>query len=127
MSFPVTLGTPAPSGGVTVTLASSDTTKLTISPTTVNIAGGQSTPATQPTVTGVNYGTVNITATAPGYTSATAAVQVNTVMTFASPTLTISGITAQNTSLNLSAPAPAGGLTVNLNSSNTGVATVPRA
>src|ERR1019366_6260843 len=57
--FPVTLGTPAPTGGVTVTLASADTSKLTISPLTVNIAAGDTVPAIQPTVTGVNYGTVN--------------------------------------------------------------------
>jgi hypothetical protein len=123
--FPVTLGTPAPSGGVIVTLASSDTTKLTISAPSVTILQGQTTPAVQPTVTGVNYGTANINATAPGYTSASAPVQVTATMTFASPTVTIGGIATQNVALNLSAPAPAGGLTVNLNSSNTGVATVP--
>jgi uncharacterized protein YjdB len=123
--FPVTLGTPAPTEGVTVTLASGDTSKLTISPLTVDIAGGDSSPATQPTVTGVNYGTVNITASAPGYVSASAPVKVTAIMTFASPTVTMTGITTQNVALNLSAPAPAVGLTVNLNSSNPSVATVP--
>jgi hypothetical protein len=123
--FNVTLGTPAPTEGVTVTLASSDNTVLTISPLTVDIAGGASSPATQPTITGVNYGTVNITASAPGYVSASAAVKVTATMTFASQTVTMTGITTQNVALNLSAPAPAVGLTVNLNSSNTSVATVP--
>src|ERR1019366_8488034 len=105
--------------------ASADTSKLTISPLTVDIGAGASSPATQPTVTGVNYGTVNITASAPGYVSASAAVKVTAIMTFASPTVTMTGVTTQNVALNLSAPAPAAGLTVNLNSSNPAVATVP--
>ena len=125
VAFPVTLGTPAPSGGVTVTLGSSDTSKLTISASSVTVAAGQNTPAIQPTVTGVDYGSANITATAPGYTSATVSVVVGATMTFATPIVTVSGITTQNVALNLSAPTPAGGLTVNLTSSNPSVATVP--
>ncbi|HXS96501.1 MAG TPA: PKD domain-containing protein [Candidatus Limnocylindrales bacterium] len=125
ISFPVTLGTAAPSGGVTVALSSTDTTKLTISPASVTIPQGQTTPATQPTITGVDYGTASINATAPGYTSATTAVNVTATVSFAAPTVTINGIANQTVALNLSAPAPAEGLSVNLTSSNTGVATVP--
>ncbi|MBS1855790.1 MAG: hypothetical protein JST11_10520, partial [Acidobacteria bacterium] len=124
-AFPVTLGTPAPTGGLTVALASSDNSKVTISPATINITAGQTAPLTQPTVTGVTYGTVNITATAPGYTTASRAVQVTATMTFASPAVTVNGFITQNIALNLSSAAPAAGLTVNLNSSNTAIATVP--
>ena len=123
--FPVTLPVPAPAGGVTVALGSSDTSKLTISAASVTIAGGQTTPPVQPTVTGVSVGTSTISATAPGYTAANSQVQVATVMSFASPTVTINGIVTQNVALNLSAGAPPGGLTVNLTSSNTNVVTVP--
>ena len=125
VSFPITLGTPAPAGGVTVNLESSDTTKLTVSPTSVVIAAGDSAPITQPTVSGVDYGTVNVNATASGYTSASAAVKVTTTLTFAVPTVTITGINTQNVALNITSTAPASGLKVNLVSSNTGVATVP--
>lgn len=124
-NFPITLGTPAPSGGVTVTLSNNAASKLTLSTTSVSIAEGQSTPATQPTVTGVDYGTATINATAPGYAPATTTVQVGATMTFAQPTVTINGITSQSVALNLSAPTPAGGLTINLASSNPAVATVP--
>src|SRR5699024_6657629 len=40
-------------------------------------------------------------------------------------TLAITGIVTKNVVLTLSAPAPAGGLTVNLSSDNTAIATVP--
>ena len=123
--FPINLGTPAPAGGVTVNLTSSDTTKLTVSPASVVIAAGDSAPLTQPSVTGVDYGTVNVNATATGYTSASAAVKVTTTLTFASPAVTITGVNTQNVALNISSAAPAGGLKVNLTSSNTAVATVP--
>ena len=123
--FPISLPSPAPAGGVTVTLASSDTSKVTISAASVTIAGGQTTPPVQPTVTGVSFGTATINATASGYTSASSQVQVATIMSFASPTVSITGLTTQTVALNLSAGAPAGGLTVNLTSSNTNVVTVP--
>src|SRR6185312_3593727 len=61
--FPVTLVSPAPVGGVTITLTSGDPTKLTVTPT-VFIAGGATAPATQAQVTGVNFGSVLVTASA---------------------------------------------------------------
>ena len=124
-SFPVTLPSPAPAGGVTVNLVSSDASKLTISPASLTISSGQTTPATQPTINGVNLGTANITATATGYSTATQSVQVIATISFAQPSLTITGAATLNVALNLSAPAPPGGLTVNLSSSNTTVATTP--
>lgn len=124
--FAVTLSTAAPAGGVTVTLASADTSKVTVSPASVSIAAGATTPATQPQVTGVAAGSAAITAAAPGWTSASQSVQVITLsISFSPATLSINGTATQNLTLNLSAPAPAGGLTFNLSSSNAGVATVP--
>jgi hypothetical protein len=124
-AFPVTLTTAAPAGGVTVTLSSSDTSKVTISPTTVTIPAGQTQPAPQPTVTAVNLGSATINANAPAYTAASGSVQVTGSINFSPASLTITGLATQNLTLNLSGPAPAGGLSVNLSSSNTAVATVP--
>ena len=120
----VTLSTPAPVGGVTVTLTSSDPSRVTVT-SSVTVAAGATTPTTQPQVTGVGLGSANITATAPAYTPATQAVQVNATPAFTPNTLTITGTTTQNLTLTLPAPAPAEGLTVNLSSDNVGVATVP--
>src|ERR1019366_104321 len=89
------------------------------------IAAEQVSPGTQPSVTGVNYGTANINASASGYTAASGPVQVTATMSFASPTVTINGLVTQNVALNLSAPAPSSGLTVNLTSGNTSAVTVP--
>jgi hypothetical protein len=121
----VSLSAPAGTGGVTVTLASSDTTKATVSPLTVFIAAGQTKPATQPQVTGVNFGTPNINASAPGYTPASLPVQVTATLSFSPTMATIIGTATQNLTLTLSVPAPSGGVVINLSSSNAGVASVP--
>src|SRR4029077_18790059 len=91
----------------------------------VIIAAGSTTPATQPQVKGINFGSAIISASAPGFTSASQAVQVTAAVSFLPASLTITGTATQNLSLNLSAPAPAGGLNLNLSSSNSTVATVP--
>ncbi len=129
-AFTVTLSTPAPSGGVTVALGSSDSSKVTISPASLFIAGGSTTAATQPQVTGVNVGSAIISASATGYTPASQSVQVQQVqgggiLTFSPNTLTIPGVGTRMLQLNISPPAPANGLTVNLTSGNTNAVTVP--
>src|ERR1039458_7009065 len=121
----VSLSGPAGAGGVTVTLTSTDTTKATVSPATVLIPAGQTKPAAQPQVTGVNFGSPNIYATAPGYTPASLPVLVTATLAFSPPTGTIIGTATQNFTLNLSVPAPSGGVIINLSSSNIAVATVP--
>jgi hypothetical protein len=123
-TFAVSLASPAPVD-LTIALASSDITKLTITPASITILAGQSTPGTQPTITGVSLGSANITATGTGVTSASATVQVNATISFAPPTVTITGLVTQSLTLNLSGAAPASGLTINFNSSAPSVATVP--
>ena len=91
MPFPVTLGTPAPPAGVLLTLTSSKTLTLTVSPASVFIPGGSTTPTTQPQVTGVNIGVATITASAPGYTPASQAVPVPATISFSPANLTITG------------------------------------
>jgi len=123
VAFPITLSTPAPAGGVTVTLTANPAI-LTVTSSVV-VAAGQTTPATQPQVTGAGLGSATVTATAPGYSPASQTVQVNATVVFSPTSVNITGTATQNLTLTLSAPAPAGGVTVNLKSDNTGVATVP--
>jgi len=67
VAFPTSLSAPAPVGGVTLTLASGDTSKLTVTPSSVTIPGGSLTPAAVPQVTGVSLGTATISVSAPSY------------------------------------------------------------
>ena len=124
-SFAVTLPTAAPTGGVTVTLASPDTSKVTITPPSVFIGAGFTQPVTQPQVTGVNIGSTVISASAPNYTTGAKGVTVSASISLSPTPLNITGTATQNLTLTLSAPAPAPGLTFTLNSSNTAAATVP--
>lgn len=123
----VALSANAPLGGVTVSLVSGDTSRATVSPSSANIAAGSNSPAAQPQITGTNIGQVTITAAAPGFGTATRTLQVTASFTFSPPSATITGTATQNLTLTLSGPAPVGGLTVNLSSDNTTVATVPAA
>ena len=79
-TFPISLGTPAPAGGVNVTLTSSDSSRVNISPTSVFIRAGLSVPLSQPQVNGVNIGSATITASANGYATATEVVPVNATL-----------------------------------------------
>ena len=90
-----------------------------------SIAAGATTAAVQPRVGGVNFGSANITASAPGYSAATESVRVAAALAFAPSSVTIQGTNTENLTLTLSAPAPAGGLIVTLKSDRTTVATVP--
>jgi hypothetical protein len=126
-SFLVSLPTPAPAGGLTVTLDSSDTSKVVVTPASVVVPQGATTPTLQPQVTGVGIGLATITAASPGYTSGTGAVTVTApTMAFTSPPLSIVISMTGNLTLSLSGgQAPAGGLTVSLSSSDPSKATVP--
>ncbi len=128
-AFRVILSTPAPEGGLAVTLASSDSSKLALSPTNVFFAGGSTTPATQPQMTGLAIGSATISASAPGYTPASQAVQIQPVdvggmLSFSPTTLNMAANGTSILQLNLSTPALAGRLTVYLSSTNSAV-TVP--
>jgi len=126
LNIQVLLAQPAPSGGVFVTLSSSDTTKLTVSPATIFMPEGATTSRVQPQLTAINYGFATLSASAPGLTGDGETVRIGASFGFTPPSLTISGIGAtQNLLLSLPVPAPSGGLTVSLSSTNPGVATVP--
>lgn len=122
VTFPVTLGTAAPTG-VTITLKSSDTTKATVSLASVYIPAG-ATVSTLAKVTGVNYGTVIITASATGYMSVSQSINVVGSLSFSPTMLAITGTATNSLTLTLNTLAPAGGVTINL-SSSTSSASVP--
>ncbi len=123
-SLPLTvqLSTPAPVDGVTIMLASSDPTILTV-PLSVFIPQGARSAQTH--VTGLAIGSVSVTASSGGYTADTETVNVVGAIGFLPQAVLVGAGGTQNILLLLSAPAPSGGLLVNLNSSNTSVATVP--
>ena len=117
-----TLATAAPVGGLLVTLGSSTTANVTISPATVTVTQGNTTGAF--TYTGVANGPSTLSATAPGYSPASLIVTATSslISLGAVPTITLGG--TQSLALSLGTPAPSGGLTVNLTSDTPGVATV---
>jgi hypothetical protein len=122
--FPVTLGAPAPPGGVFVTLTSSNPLVVGLIAPNVVIQGGQTTGSVTPRLVGVAFGSATITASAVGYASAMQTVQTTDVLSFSPAVATISG-TRGTLFLELSVPAPPGGLTINLISSNPSIASVP--
>ena len=132
VEFPVSLIAPAGPNGVSITLTTSDPTKALLSPgsggsTDVFIAAGETTPSRRGVyLSGVNFGSADITATASGFPPATQSVQVGASVEFSSQAVTIFGTDVPNRlTLTLSAPAPAGGLLVNLKSDNPAIAKVP--
>lgn len=117
-----------------ISRTSSKTLTLTVSPATIFIPGGSTTPTTQPQVTGVNIGVANITASAPGYTPASQAVSVPATISFSPANLTITGPGGTTKLLiALSDSAPWGpesnpwgnGLTIHLSSSDPDVVEFP--
>jgi hypothetical protein len=129
--FPVTLAAPAGPNGAAVTLTSSDATIADFSPgvnpVLVIIEPGATSPTRGeiPQICGVKFGTVKVTAS-PGVTpvNQTVVVRVAAALSFAYSSYTATAGSDARIELDLSAPAPAGGLTVNL-FSNPAVATVP--
>jgi len=124
VAYPVSLPSQAPAGGATVTFTVADPTVVSITPT-VLIPAGATTPNTPPQLTGLAIGTTTITAAVPGYSSGTQHVFVTGTINFSQMFVVIPGLITRNVVLNLSGPAPAGGLTINLSSDNPSVVTVP--
>ena len=122
----VTLSNPAPSGGTTVLLTSSDTTTATV-PASVAIAPGGTTGTFKVTTVAVTtLKPVTITATL-GANSLTAALQVTpplgsiAPMSVAFSPARVCGGGVSTGTVTLNGPAPAGGLSVALSSSDASV------
>ncbi|HEX8435023.1 PKD domain-containing protein, partial [Archangium sp.] len=124
LTFPVSLSTPAPAGGLTVQLTSSAPGVVSVTPSVV-IPAGATTPSTQPTVTGLTLGSATLTATGTGYAPDTRAVDVRLSMNLSPTSISVLVNNTNTLVLSLSAPAPAGGVTVNLRTDNAARATVP--
>jgi hypothetical protein len=129
-AFPVVLPAPAGAGGVVVTLTSSNVSDVALtntdgSSTTVEILAGETTPRRAAFVYGVNFGSATVTATAPGFPAVTTNVLVTATLGFSPSSATVSRARPIRLGLTLSAPAPPGGLTINLTSDNPAVASVP--
>src|SRR5436190_3950217 len=127
----VTLSGPAPSGGAQVALSSSDPSVATVPSSVTVAAGATSATFTVSTSTVTASTTVMISASYAGVTKA-ASLTVNPVpppppalssLTL-NPSTVIGGVQSSTGRVTLSAPAPAGGVTVIL-SSNSGTASVP--
>jgi len=125
-SLPVSLSTPAPSGGVTIHFTSSNPAIASITPS-VFVPEGLQIPDANPQVTGVLIGTVQITATATGYAPHSRTVVVTLNLGFSPQLLEVVETGSASIQLNLSAPAPVGGLTINLSTDASSIATVPAA
>ncbi len=123
IAFPIMLATPAPPGGVFIALSSSDPSKVSVNTSGVLIREGLMNGIAR--ISGVNFGSSTIRASAQGLATATTTALVPTgTLTFQSPTLSIIGTGTQNLVLSLS-PASATDVTVNLSSTDPTVATVP--
>jgi thermitase len=126
----VTLTAPAGSGGFTVQLSSSNSSVASV-PSSVTVPAGQTSASfTITTYQGSSTTSLTITASAGGVTRS-ASLTVNppssgvTLQSLTiSPTSVTGGSSATGT-VQLSGPAPAGGVVVQLRSSNTNNATVP--
>ncbi|MFN0098075.1 MAG: Ig-like domain-containing protein [Gemmatimonadaceae bacterium] len=108
-----TLGQPAPLGGLSVTLVSSDINRATVNaPATVNVASGAS--IADFVVTGVSTGNVTFTATASGYADGTLNVDVSTNTISVPLTLNVPFTRTASLPITLTQPAPVGGTTLSV-------------
>lgn len=119
----VTLAQPAGAGGVTVTLAANPSGLVSIAPASQTIAAGQ-TAAVFSLTAGSGPGSLVLTASASGFTNATAPLTVTTAEISLQTGVTVAPGQSVGMALNLSQAAPPGGLTVNLTSSDPSIATV---
>ncbi|WP_395339910.1 PKD domain-containing protein [Ningiella sp. W23] len=120
----LSISSPAPSGGVVISLISSDESVATVS-SSVTIAEGALVPSANPVVSGVALGSATITATATGYAPDSAAAEVVASLSFEPNPVNIAQGESSDVTIRLSAPAPAGGVIVDLSSSDTAIFTVP--
>lgn|GEM_PF-1296059 len=124
----ISLSSPAPAGGTTIELGSSNNAVALITPSAVTIAGGAVSPSLRPQVTGSGFGTSQILASNIGYavgsTWVNVTLQASLPSTFSAPIDVPAGLPATET-LTISSPAPAGGLTFNLSVDDPKTLTVP--
>ncbi|HEY0780181.1 MAG TPA: hypothetical protein VGD56_19600, partial [Gemmatirosa sp.] len=127
-SLPITIATPAPSGGITITVVSADTTLVKVTTPTVTIpAGSRSVNAT---LAGVGVGSANVSATSATYGRAVTRANVSADLRFADRSASFPASRTQTITIGLqsagsSIAAPAGGFAVGLRSTDSGCVRVP--
>jgi hypothetical protein len=121
----VTLNGAAPSGGLIVSLSSSQTGVAQV-PTSVTVPGGSTSTTFTITTSPVSSSTTANIVAGGGLASATLTVTPPTLSSLTlNPTSVKGGTTNSTGTVTLSGRAPSGGATVTLSSNNTSVATVP--
>jgi hypothetical protein len=124
-SIPLTLSDPAPAGGLLVSLVSSNPAAATV-PSSITVPAGQSNVNFN--LTGVAVGVASVSATADNFQAAALPVTVEAVnIIFGSPAISSVSVAEEQSltvSVNLSRPAPAGGVLVNLAMGDPSKATV---
>jgi hypothetical protein len=79
-----------------------------------------------PSVYGINFGSATITATGDGFPSISQIIRVTATLSFSQSTFSTNLSGRENRiTLNLSCPAPPGGVTINLSSDNQNVVNMP--
>jgi PKD repeat protein len=121
--LPVSITKPAPPGGLTITLESLDPT-IAITDPTVFIPEGLYVPATNPQITGVDFGATQIKATALGFAPDVRDVTVALEVTLTPAELDLPELWTLYITAHLSAPAPSGGVTLDLSLDDPTLATV---
>lgn len=111
------LTTPAPSGGIVVTLTSDDPSRVSVrAPGTVFIAQGAT--SGDVTIDGIALGSTTLHGTATGYAEGTLVVQATNQIISTPTTLNVPFGLTTSLPVTLAVPAPAGGLTVTLTTSD---------
>ncbi len=121
-TYSLQLSEPAPVGGVTVALSSSHSAVVAV-PASAFVNGGFSSVSFNAAAHAIGIST--LTASASGYVSATATVQVRTAfLSFSNPGVLQPG-TQSNLTVTLSEPAQAAGISVALSSTHPSVVSLP--
>jgi hypothetical protein len=118
----ITLGAPAPAGGLVVTLTSGTPANVTVAPATITIAAGGTTGAF--TYTGVAAGNSTLSASATGYTTGTVATTATAAQVSLGMIPNVAPAQMQSLALSLPTAAPPGGTTVTFTIANPNIATV---
>lgn len=117
----LSLSTPAPQGGITVSLVSSNPAVASITPAAVTFPTDATTTTVAPQVVTKAFGSTQLLATAPGYMPDAKTVLLSGSASLTA-TLSLAPFRNATDTLTLSQPAPAGGVTFTISSDKNTVA-----
>lgn len=127
VSLPVQISSPAPAGGLPVTVTSSDPAVVTVTTPSVTVPAGQT--LANATVQGAALGSATVTATNPNYAPFSTVASVTATLNITQTSLTLNAsfgtpFTVQLESGGTPISAPAGGVPLTLTSANPACAAV---